>query len=235
MEKIFNFNYFNRKQWVKEQAKKVPPGARVLDAGAGRGQYQKLFSHCDYKSQDFAKEPGTIGYYIDLDYECDIAEIPVANEFFDVILCTEVLEHLPEPIKAIKEFSRILRGGGGMLLLSAPLGCGIHQEPYIFYGGYTPYWYEHFLPKYGFESPKITANGGFFKHYGQESARFLTYLFPGSMSWVTRILTLPLRVVLAGYFRVSMPVLCHYLDRLDKEHHFTVEYFVEAIKKKESV
>ena len=104
---------------------------------------------------------------------------------------------------------------------------------FIFYGGYTPFWYEHFLPKYGFEDMRVTPNGGFFKHYGQESARFLTYLFPGSMSSMTRILTLPLKVVLAGYFRVFMPVVCHRLDRLDKDHHFTVGYFVEAIKNKD--
>jgi hypothetical protein len=83
----------------------------------------------------------------------------------------------------------------------------------------------------GFEDVKVTPNGGFFKHYGQESQRFLTYLFPGSISSLTKILTLPLKVILACYFRMLMPVLCHYLDRLDKDCHFTVGYFVEAKKK----
>jgi len=61
LERILNFNRFKREQWVAKKAKEIPSGARVLDAGAGRGQYRKLFSHCDYKSQDFAKEPGPIG------------------------------------------------------------------------------------------------------------------------------------------------------------------------------
>ena len=231
LQKIFSFNQFNRDQWVAEKTGEIPAGAKVLDAGAGRGQYRNFFSHCDYKTHDFGKEHGTIGHYIKLDYECDIADIPVPDESFEVIRCTEVLEHVPEPIKVIKEFSRILRGGG-MLLLSAPLGCGIHQEPYIFYGGYTRYWYEYFLPKYGFENLKIAPNGGFFKHYGQETARFLTYLFPtASMSPMRRILTLPFKAVFAVYFRVIMPVMCHYLDRLDKDHYFTIGYHVEATKK----
>lgn len=234
LNKIFNFNQYNRDQWVAKKAKEIPVGAKVLDAGAGRGQYRDLFSHCEYKTQDFGKAPDTIGQYTKLDYVCDIAKIPVADESFDVILCTEVLEHVPEPIKVIKEFSRILRGGG-MLLLSAPLGCGIHQDPYIFYGGYTPFWYERFLPMYGFEDIRVAPNGGFFKHYGQESQRFLSYLFPKSKSLAARILTLPLKIILAGYFRVLMPVACHYLDRLDKDCHFTVGYFIEAIKKKKSV
>jgi len=45
-----------------------------------------------------------------------------------------------------------------------------------------------------------------------------------------RILTLPFKAVFAVYFRVIMPVMCHYLDRLDKDHHFTIGYHVEAIK-----
>ena len=66
-----------------------------------------------------------------MDYVCDITDIPVSDDSFDVIICTEVLEHVPEPIKVIKEFSRILRKNGKMFI-TAPLGCGIHQEPYIF-------------------------------------------------------------------------------------------------------
>lgn len=227
---IFNFNQHTRDRWVRKKAKEIPQGSKVLDAGAGRGCYRALFSHCEYKTQDFAKELDTIGKYTTLDYTCDIVEIPVADEFFDVVLCTEVLEHVPEPIKAIKEFSRILRSGG-RLLLSAPLGCGMHQNPYIFYGGYTPFWYERFLTLHGFENIRVIPNGGFFKHYGQESQRFLSYLFPEKMSLAARTCTFALKVILAGYFRVLMPVLCHYLDGLDSDHHFTVGHFVEATKK----
>ncbi|MEW6380719.1 MAG: methyltransferase domain-containing protein [bacterium] len=228
LNKIFNFNQHNRDQWVARKAKEIPVGARVLDAGAGGGRYRYLFSHCDYKTQDFCQLPGY--KYGEMDYICDIIDIPVSDESFDIILCTEVLEHVPEPIKVIEEFSRILRQGG-RLLLSAPLGCGIHQQPYIFYGGYTPFWFDRFFPKYSLKLMEITPNGGFFKHYGQESTRFLTILFPDNTSSSARILTLPLKVMLACYFRVLMPFVCHYLDRMDLNHHFTVEYFVEAIKR----
>jgi ubiquinone/menaquinone biosynthesis C-methylase UbiE len=91
----------------------------------------------------------------------DIVSIPVEDASFDAILCTEVLEHVPEPIRAIKEFARILKPGG-TLFLTAPLGSGIHQDPYHFYGGYTPYWYRKFLTQNNFEGLKIEANGGFF-------------------------------------------------------------------------
>ncbi len=234
LDKIFNFNKYNCERWVAKKAREIPAGARVLDAGAGSVPYKDCFLHCDYKTQDFCQYHGSEWSYGKIDYVCDITNIPVPDESFDVVLCTEVFEHVPEPIQVIKEFSRILKAGG-KLLLSAPLGCGIHQEPFIYYGGYTPFWYKRFLPMYGFEDVTVTPNGGFFKHYGQESARFLSYLFPEQHSPMRKIMALPLRIVLKGYFRVLMPILCYYLDRFDKDHHFTVGYFVETVKKKKSL
>jgi hypothetical protein len=87
------------------------------------------------------------------------------------------------------------------------------------------------LPQFSFEIIEITPNGGFFKHYGQESARFLTYLFPEQRPQMLRILAFPFKMFLAGYFSVSMPIVCNFLDRFDKDRRFTVGYFVEAIKK----
>src|SRR5205085_8026424 len=90
---VWGFNIFNRREWVAAQAKKLPAGSRVLDVGAGPGQYRELFEHCEYKTQDFGQEPGTIGRYTKLDYESDITAIPVDSASFDAILCTEVIEH----------------------------------------------------------------------------------------------------------------------------------------------
>jgi ubiquinone/menaquinone biosynthesis C-methylase UbiE len=230
LRKIFDFNQFNRDMWVKEKAMQIPRGSKVLDAGAGTGRYRNLFLHCDYKALDFCKEPSTIGHYIKMDFVCDVTSIPVPSESIDVILCTEVLEHVPEPIKVIKEFSRILKKGG-TLLLTAPLGCGIHQQPFIYYGGFTPYWYMKFLTEYVFKDIKITPNGGFFKHYGQESQRFISYIFPSSSDGRGKLLFLPLKIMASGFFRIFIPILCHALDRMDKDKHFTVGYFVEAKKK----
>jgi len=167
--------------------------------------------------------------YGKIDYVCDITEIPVEDNSFDAILCTEVLKHVPELIKAIQEFARILKRGG-RLFITAPLGSGIHMPPYHFYGGFSPYWYEHFLPKYGFTDVVITPNGGFFKHYGQESQRVMTFLFPKSASRFRKIITFPLKVALASYFKIFAPVVYSWLDQIDKDKYFTVGYFVEATK-----
>jgi ubiquinone/menaquinone biosynthesis C-methylase UbiE len=97
--------------------------------------------------------------YGQIDYVSDIASIPVPAASFDCLFCAEVLEHVPEPISAIKEFNRILKLGG-YLFLSAPLGADLHQQPYHYYGGFTPHFYRKFLPEYGFEILKIEPNGG---------------------------------------------------------------------------
>jgi len=151
---LLAFNLRNRDRWIVEQAAKVPAGSRVLDVGAGSAPYRALFAHCDYKTQDFAQlkdEQLRHGGYAPIDVVSEANAIPVADAGFDVIVCTEVLEHVPEPIAVVREFGRIV-APGGCLILTAPLGSGIHQEPYHFYGGYTPYWYQRFLGDAGFES-----------------------------------------------------------------------------------
>jgi SAM-dependent methyltransferase len=172
----YDFNKENREKWIADHAARLPKGALVLDAGAGRGPYKKYFSHCRYEAQDFGREPATIGKYIDLDYECDLTQIPVEDGRFDAVICTEVIEHLPDPIEAVKELARILRPGVGVLFLTAPLGSFLHQEPFHFYGGFTPHWYKKFLGEAGLEVISIDRNMGFFSLMGQEAVRYCSYL-----------------------------------------------------------
>jgi 2-polyprenyl-3-methyl-5-hydroxy-6-metoxy-1,4-benzoquinol methylase len=74
-----------------------------------------LFSHCLYRTQDFVSLAPTQvaeGAYTAIDYVCDAESIPAADGSFDVILCTEVLEHVPEPVKVLQEIARLLCPGG---------------------------------------------------------------------------------------------------------------------------
>lgn len=227
-KEIFQFNDYNRDQFVASMARQIPPGSYVLDAGAGTCRYRALFQHCQYRSQDFAQYEGENHHYGQLDYVGDIARIPVANSYFDYVLCTEVLEHLQEPERALNEFARILKRGG-VLIITAPLGSGIHMAPYHYYGGFSRYWYDYALPKYGFEVISIKPNGGFFKLYGQESQRFLTLLTPQGAA--ARLVFFPIKIVLAVWFRIFMPLVGYLLDPLDRQKDFTVGYFVVARRK----
>ena len=85
-----------------------------------------------------------------LDIVSNITSIPVPDASFDAIMYIEVFEHIPEPILGIKEFNRILRKGGA-LILTAPVCSLTHFAPYYFYNGYSKYFYKKFLQKYGFK------------------------------------------------------------------------------------
>lgn len=101
---------------------------------------------------------------------CDITNIPEPDDSFDAIMCIEVFEHLPDPIAALREFSRLLKKGG-VLILTAPFCSLTHMSPYHFYTGYNRYFYERWLPEFGFEIKEIDYNGNFFEYLAQEMRR----------------------------------------------------------------
>lgn len=224
---IFEFNQLNRDRFVQQLAAGLPAGARVLDAGAGPCKYRPLFSHCRYESQDFGQYTGADLKYGNIDHVSDITAIPLPSDSFDAVLCTEVLEHLPHPEKALAEFARLLKPGG-VLALTAPFTSGMHMAPYHFFAGFSPYWYRYFLEAAGLHLDLCQPNGGFFKLYGQESGRFLAMITPRQR--FARWCFMPLKLVLALWFRLLMPVACHYLDRLDRDPELTTGYMVLARK-----
>jgi len=232
---ILNFNEVNRGRWIAEQASLIPAGSKVLDAGAGSCPYRSFFSHCEYQSQDFENLSGeqlSGGQYGQIDYVCDIGSIPVAAGTFDAILCSEVLEHLPDPLQVIEEFSRILKPGG-KVILTAPLGSGIHQEPYHYFGGYTPFWYEKFLTEKGFDSIAVKENGGSLRACAQESIRFVQLSNPVTLGlplWA-KFLWLPFWLSLLPVMGILVPVISVMLDKFDRDTRFTVGYLVTALRK----
>jgi SAM-dependent methyltransferase len=101
---------YARDQWVRARAASLPPNSRVLDAGAGNCKYRPFFSHCRYETQDFCQYEGPVVVYSQpIDYVCDVAAMPIPPASFDAILCTEVIEHVLEPVKVVQEFARVLK------------------------------------------------------------------------------------------------------------------------------
>ena len=135
--------------------------------------------HLNYVSQDFGQYDGSgDGKGLQtknwdnqkLDIVSDITNIPEPDLSFDAIMCVEVFEHLPDPIAAIKEFSRLLKPDGS-LLITAPFCSQTHFAPYHFYTGFNRYFYEKHLIANGFEILEITANGNYFEFVAQELTR----------------------------------------------------------------
>ncbi len=224
---IHGFNERERDLWVTEKARSVGAGSMVLDVGAGTCRYRGVFSHCVYKTHDFKKYKGyqdnSEGLYGEIDYVSDIKSIPVPSESFDVILCTEVLEHVPEPIEVLREMARLLKPGG-RLLITAPLGSGSHQLPYHFYGGFSPFWYRLFCPKFDLKVVEMMPNGGFFKHLAQECAR-VAWTMPECEKFYGEH-----KEIIGELFGELLPRFLFNFDEKCFIEQFTVGYHVEAVK-----
>lgn len=181
IKKYLNRNEEKRISWVVANLSKLNPGSKILDAGAGEMRYRKYCNHLSYKSQDFCGYDGkgdNQGLQTQkwdtsrIDIVSDIASIPEADAAFDAILCTEVIEHVPEPTMAIKEFARLLKPGG-TLILTAPFASLTHFAPFHFYSGFNRYFYQYFCDKFGFEIVEMTPNGTYLEYLEQEQARLL--------------------------------------------------------------
>jgi len=164
---------------LAQTLRKIPSGHRILDAGAGEQPFKSICSHLTYVSQDFGQyspENTNAGLqmgkwdYGRLDIISDIASIPEPDQSFDAILCTEVLEHIINPREAIKEFSRLLKKDG-LMILTAPFCSLTHFAPYHYYTGFNRFFYEKELIENGFEVIEMVTNGNYFEFLAQELQR----------------------------------------------------------------
>lgn len=172
-------NESTRERWLEQTLKNIPPGSRILDAGAGEQKYRRFCSHLEYVALDFAMYDGLgngkglqTGSWnqSDLDVVSDITSIPEPDSSFDAIMCIEVFEHLPEPVLAIREFARLLRKGG-YLIVTAPFCSLTHLAPYHYASGYNSYYYRTHLGNNGIEIAEMVPNGNYFEYMAQEVRR----------------------------------------------------------------
>ncbi len=139
---------------------KILPGVRgaVLDVGCGIQPFRHMFSpEVRYTGVDTVDSKAHFGYEAPdtLYYSGDIW--PVSNQSADFILCTETLEHIPEPSVFLGEALRALKPGG-RILLTVPFAARWHFIPYD-YWRYTPSGLDRLLQKAGFTRTQVFARG----------------------------------------------------------------------------
>ena len=189
MFKVGTTNEETRVRWIESTLKKIPAGATILDAGAGESQFKKFCAHLNYVAQDFAQYEGTgdIGLQTGtwdnskLDIISDITSIPRPDASFEAIMCTEVLEHVPDPVAALTELNRLLKPGGH-LLITAPFVSITHFAPYHFATGLSRFFYEHHLGRFGYDITDLAMNGNYFELVAQEIRRLkrMATIYAGS-------------------------------------------------------
>lgn len=201
-------------QAVADFAKSLPPHARVLDAGAGEGNYKAHFNAQNYIGLDLAV--GDSGWdYSRLDAVGDLSALPFRDSVFDASLNVVTLEHVREPRRVLEELARTLVPGGRLLLI-APHEWEEHQQPHDYYR-YTRYGLEYLLSQAGFGAPEIQPVGGFFRLLSRRMLNALQF-FPGPLMLVAAVFFVPPALVLPLF------------DTLDRRQNFTLGYICSARK-----
>lgn len=110
----------NRNEITVNLLSSMPKGSKILDCGAGEGHLSKILYEkgyqveaCDFKPEAFKYQKVSCRY-ADLN-----KKTPYANKSFAAIICLEVIEHLENPWLLMREFSRILKNNG-LVIISSP-------------------------------------------------------------------------------------------------------------------
>lgn len=133
----------------------IKPGFRILDAGCGTGRHiceAYRFKNVDVIGIDlnieYLRKAITMLLHMNLEDPvgsglcilpiADLIRLPFKDEVFDLVICSEVLEHIPDNVAAIKELIRVLKPGSN-LVVSVPrflpericwaVSENYHQEP----------------------------------------------------------------------------------------------------------
>ena len=156
---------------------------KLLDVGAGPMPYRDTVKRTEtiYFSHDFeqyvanADDPGlqssewpVYGH----DFVCDIEDLDEHARGFDFVLCTEVLEHVSNPVAALEVISKTLAPGGKMLI-TLPFASRMHQAPYWFSSGLSRFWFEAHAPKFSCKIEKVVIAGDFVDQIDSELRQFL--------------------------------------------------------------
>jgi len=92
------------------------------------------------------------------DHVADLQDTQLPDAQYDTIFCTQVLQHLPEPERAIREMARVLKPGG-KVIVSVPHLVWLHNEPHD-YWRLTNHGLRHLLEKAGLRPLSIEPVGG---------------------------------------------------------------------------
>jgi SAM-dependent methyltransferase len=119
-------------RWLEQQATELvgDQRVRILDVGCGVKPYYPFFAGVasEYVGVDVVENPAA-------ELLGPVEALPVESASFDVVLCTQVLEHCDDPAQAVRELRRVTRPGGRVL--SSTHGVQVYHPSPVDYWRWT--------------------------------------------------------------------------------------------------
>lgn len=145
----------------------------ILDVGCGNLPYRNLFS------------PSSTYHGLEIDnpktrnsnkatHFYDGTTFPLPSQYYDCVICSQVLEHSPDPSLMLSEISRVL-SPGGLLLLSIPFMWPEHEQPFDFQRLTT------------FNLRCLLENSGFKVHYLTKANPGLSSIIQLFLAWIESV------------------------------------------------
>jgi len=116
---------------------------KIIDVGCGKKPYEKEIKSVLHKKAEEIEYIGIDLYTKESDLKIDLntENLPFKKGSIDIIICTEVLEHLYNPFHILAEIKRILKNEG-LLLITSPFLHPIHEKKHDYFR-YTHHFYRN--------------------------------------------------------------------------------------------
>ena len=148
------FDWHEEPGYFGDVTRHFAPGAKLLDVGCGTAWLSRHFE--DYTGVDasadavrIAREAGRNVQMANLD-----GPLPYPDEAFDAVVLKDVLEHLDDPVSAVREARRVLRVGG-KVFASAPDAQSWVWDDYTHRRPYSRRAFERLFADQGFTVEKL--------------------------------------------------------------------------------
>lgn len=183
-------------QWAREA-----PNGRIVDVGCGAQPYRPWIEAAglQYAGVDWPHSIHAPAQADTVTHDLNLKPWPFDAESFDGMLCTEVLEHIPDPAAFLREAARVLKPGG-LMVLTTPLVWPEHEAPHDYFR-YTQFGLRCLAEQAGFTVERVEPRGGWHAALAQLLGLWSYHAVGKPWNYATRLMVWPVMVLLASLDR----------------------------------